>query len=278
MVESSAENKGTKSLIFHFQKILNEGTSNPIVARIGYQLGELLKLCKIDQKKKDDLTFIFHEMMKAILAAEKQALPLIEELKAIQSDLTSHGLCLEQHKFAIPSSLKLDNIKIFLKHANENLKLLVQALAVFFDKGWTEAKFEPILDHVEKEQRKLDETWLLGTLLKHNLNWFADILELRNADEHKFYKRQKKNAFIENYELSNVNGHLALVHPKLCNDMNVLPFLLDANKRLFVLSEEIIVSAIALFLPEPVSICEIPEKERRADYPKRFKHCLGMFS
>ncbi|MFI0435823.1 MAG: hypothetical protein ACH350_08910 [Parachlamydiaceae bacterium] len=265
-------------MTFYFSKILDEGTSNPIVARIGSQLRELLQLCRMDQKKKDDLNFIFHEMMKSILAADNHATPLIEELKSIEDDPAKHGLCLEKNKFSIPSSLKLDNIKVFLKYANENLKLLVQALAIFFEKGWTEAKFEPILDYVEKEQSRLDETWLLGTLLKSNLNWFADILELRNVDEHKFYKRQKKKALIENYTLSNINGHLTLVHPMLCNGMNAHLFLLDANRRLFVLSEEIIVSTIALFLPKPVSICEIPEKERREDYPKRFKHCLGFVS
>lgn len=263
-------------MTFYFSKILDEGASNPIVARIGSQLGELLKLCRIDQKKKDDLNFIFHEMMKSILAADKHATPLIEELKSIEGDPAKHGLCLEKNKFSIPSSLKLDNIKVFLKYANENLKLLVQALAIFFDKGWTEAKFLQILEYLEHEQRKLDETWLLATLLKSNLDWFTDIVELRNVDEHKFYKRQKKNALVTNYELSNVDGKLMLVNPKICNGADVLPFLIDANQRLFIISEEAMVSAITLFLTEPVSICEIPEKERSANYPKRFKHCLGF--
>src|ERR1700738_3147986 len=109
------------SMVFYFQKILDEGTSNPIVARIGSQLTELMDLCRIDKKKKEDLSFIFHEMMKDILAAHKQATPLIEELQLINENPSKYGLILEAHKRAIPSSLKLDNIKIFLKLANAAL-------------------------------------------------------------------------------------------------------------------------------------------------------------
>ena len=263
-------------MVFYFQKILDEGTSNPIVARIGSQLSELIKLCKMDQKKKEDLNFIFHEMMKSILAAEKQALPLIEELKAIENNPIEHGFCIEKQKCSIPSVSKLDNVKVFLKHTHETLKLLAQALSIFFDKGWTEAKFGSILAYVKKEQIRFNENWLVVSLLEQNLDWFVDIVELRNVDEHKFYKRQKKEALIEDYKLANINGRLTLVQPKLCNDLHVLPFMLDANKRLFLVAEEVIVSVIALFLPEPVSICEIAEQERRPEYPKRFKHCLAL--
>lgn len=254
---------------------MDEGTSNPIVARIGSQLAELIDLCRIDKKKKEDLSFIFHEMMKEILAAHKQATPLIEELQQINENPSKYGLILEAHKRSIPSSLKLDNIKIFLKHANGALKLLAQALAVFFDKGWREAKFDDILDFIEKKQNSVGENWQVVDQLKNNLDWLLDIVELRNVDEHKFYKRQRKEALVKNYELSSKGTIFVLQHPKLCNDQDVLPFLIDAHQRLFLLCEEIIVATIVLFLPEPVSICEIPEGQRLKNFPKRFKHCLA---
>lgn len=113
-------------------------------------------------------------------------------------------------------------------------------------------------------------------LLENNLSWLNEMTKLRNIDEHKHHKREKKKSFVENYVLSSTQGKLTLIRPKLCEGQEVLPFLLDANNRLFLLTEELIVSAIALFLPEPVFICEIPEKERTKNFPKRFKHCLNI--
>lgn len=262
---------------FYFAKILDEGTSNPIVARIGVQLSELLELCSIAKAKKDDLSCIFYEMMKAILSAHKEATSLIEELQSIEGEILINGLHVDQKSPVIPSSLKLDSIKVFVKHAHEALKLLAQALAVFFGQGWTEAKFEPLLKYFKSEENKRNEKWGLVDLLEGNLSWLSDILELRNVDEHKFYKRQIKRAFVENYHISIVQGKPILVRPMLCIGKEVLPFLVDANRRLFQLTEELIVSAISMFLPEGVGICQIPEEQQRKNFPKRFKHCLGVF-
>lgn len=266
---------------FYFQKISDEGTSNPIVARTCVQWSELLGLCRLDKdkgvndNKKDDLRAIFFDIEKAILSAHKEATPLIEELRSIDNDPVAHGLIWESHRRAIPSALELARVKVFLKHANECLKLLAQALSVFFGKGWTEAKFEPILEHVQAEQEKMQEDWLLVELLQNHLAWLSEIVELRNVDEHKFYKRQKKTPLFENYSLAS-DG--ALIRPHLCNGKEVVVFLADASERLFLFSELLMVSAIEIFLPEPITIEEIPAEKRSKECPKRFKHGLGHFS
>jgi hypothetical protein len=115
-------------MAFYFQKISDEGTSNPIVARTFVQWNELMQPCrlhkdqKVDKEKKSDLGAVFFQIKKAILAAHKEAMPLVEELKSIESDPVAHGLIWEPHKRAIPSALKLDNLGAFLKHAHECLK------------------------------------------------------------------------------------------------------------------------------------------------------------
>jgi len=166
-------------------------------------------------------------------------------------------------------------LKSVFENANECLKLLAQALSIFFGQGWTEAKFEPILDNVKEEQEKAREDWLLVELLQKNISWLTEIVELRNVDEHKFYKRQKKRALFANYSLLS-NGEL--IRPKLCNGQEVLVFLMDRTERLFLFSELLIVSTIKLYLPEPIIIEEIPLDMRRKECPKRFKHGLGHFS
>lgn len=225
-------------MTFYFQQILDEGTSNPIVARTHVQWSELLELCRLDKdrecdaEKKDDLRGIFFDVMKAILVAHKGALPLIKELQSIDNNPKEHGLNWEAHKKSIPTALKLDDGKLFLKQANECLKLLAQALSIFFGQGWTGANFELILDYVKGEQEKVQEDWLLVELLQKNILWLKEIVELRNVDEHKFYKRQKKKAVFENYSLSS-SGEL--IRPQLCNGEEVLAFLIDRTERLFFL-------------------------------------------
>jgi hypothetical protein len=156
---------------FYFQKISDEGTSNPIVARPFVQCSELMQPCrlhkdqKVDMDKKADLGAIFLNIEKAILAAHKEATPLIEELRSIESDPVTHGLIWEPHKHVIPSALKLDNLGAFLKYAHECLRWLAQALSIFFDKGWNEAKFKPILEYAKKEQERVQEDWRLVELL-----------------------------------------------------------------------------------------------------------------
>ncbi len=268
-------------MTFYFQQILDEGTSNPIVARTHVQWSELLELCRLDKdrefdaEKKDDLRGIFFDVMKAIFAARKGAVPLIEELQSIDNNPKDHGLNWEAHKKSIPAALKLDDVKVFLKHTNECLKLLAQALSIFFGKGWTEAKFEPILEYVKGEQEKVQENWQLVELLQKNILWLKEVVELRNIDEHKFYKRQKKKVLFENYSLLS-NGDL--IRPKLHNGQEVLAFLIDGIERLFLFSEMLIVSTIELYLPEPIIIEEIPSEMRRKECPKRFKYGLGYFS
>ena len=155
--------------------------------------------------------------------------------------------------------------------------MLAQALSIFFGQGWTGANFELILDYVKGEQEKVQEDWLLVELLllQKNILWLKEIVELRNVDEHKFYKRQKKKAVFENYSLSS-SGEL--IRPQLCNGEEVLIFLIDRTERLFLFSELLIVSTIELYLPEPITIEEIPNEMRRKECPKRFKHGLGHFS
>ena len=55
-------------------------------------------------------------------------------------------------------------------------------------------------------------------------------------------------------------------------------FLADAAERLFLFSELLMVSAIEIYLPEPIAIEEIPVEKRREECPKRFKLGLGYFS
>ena len=268
-------------MAFYFQKISDEGTSNPIVARTFIQWSELMQPCrlhkdqKIDKDKKADLGAVFLGIQKAILAAHKEAAPLVEELRAIDSDPVAHGLIWEPHKRAIPSALKLDNLGAFLKYAHECLRWLAQALSIFFDQGWNEAKFEPILEYAKKEQERIQEDWLLVELLQRDLAWLEDMRELRNVEDHKLYKREKKGSFFVNYTLSEKGE---LVRPKLYDGRDVLAFLADAVERLFLFSELLIVSAIEIYLPEPIAIAEIPVEKRRKECPKRFKLGLGYFS
>ena len=112
-------------------------------------------------------------------------------------------------------------------------------------------------------------------LLQRDLAWLEDMRELRNVEDHKLYKREKKGSFFVNYTLSEKGE---LVRPKLYDGRDVLAFLADAVERLFLFSELLIVSAIEIYLPEPIAIAEIPVEKRRKECPKRFKLGLGYFS
>ncbi len=172
----------------------------------------------------------------------------------------------------IPSALKLDNLGAFLKYAHECLRWLARALSIFFDKGWNEAKFKPILEYAKKEQERVQEDWLLVELLQRDVAWLEDIRGLRNREDHKLYK---KGLFFVNYTLSEKGE---LIWPKLYDGRDILVFLANAAERLFLFSELLMVSAIEIYLPEPIAIEEIPVEKRRKECPKRFKLGLGYFS
>lgn len=159
-----------------------------------------------------------------------------------------------------------------MKYAHECLRWLAQALSIFFGTGWQEAKFKPILEYVKKEQEKVQEDWLLVELLQRDVTWLEEIRDLRNVEDHKLYKREKKDSFFVNYTLSK-DGEL--VRPKLYDGKEVLAFLTVAVERLFLFSELLIVSTIEIYLSEPITIEEIPVEKRKKECPKRFKHGLG---
>ena len=250
---------------------MDKGSSNSVVARIGNQLGELTQVCTIPEEHKKDLSNLYHDLMKTIINAHDEGDILIEELSAIKNDVEANGLKLDPRSPVIPSSLKIHKAKIFLKFAKDALRCLAQILAVFFNKGWTEAKFDIIQKFLENEESKDGKKRLVTSLLNHNSPWVEKCINLRNADEHGDYKRRKKKDYINNYSLRIHENIPTLDPPTFFDGTNVLDFLKDTRQLLFQFCEETVVATVLLFLPHPVKINEIPIQERNPSFPKRFK-------
>lgn len=252
--------------------MMDVGTSNPIVARLGIGLDEAVKMACISEDKKKSINEGCFEIMIALVEAEKAAKPLMDEIRNAISKLATEGVKTQSGGRAIetPGVTNLENAKVFLKFSKQALQKLASVMGVIMDKAYTGPHFDKVRDDA---QAFFGKDHVVAKLLTEDHEWVKHINSLRNEDEHpKTGKPFTKPFNIE----PQVGGKFMITPPTFFDGTQVLNSLEVFSHNLLTFSEEIVGNSLAHFFPEMVALYDIPEEQRNPANPVRYR--LGLKS
>jgi hypothetical protein len=106
---------------FQITQVSNVGTSNPIVARLGMGLDDIIKMAQIPAEKRTQILEYCVEIMHALVEAEKSAKPLLDEMRQIEQKMATEGIKLQPNAIETPGVMNLQNSRVFLKWAKQAL-------------------------------------------------------------------------------------------------------------------------------------------------------------
>jgi hypothetical protein len=257
-------------MAFQISKMMDVGTSNPIVARLGIGLDEAVKMARIPEEKKKLINEGCFEIMIALVEAEKAAKPLMDEIRAVMSKLATEGVKTQSGGRVIetPGVTNLENTKVFFKFSKQALQKLASIMGVIMDKKYTGPHFDRVRDDA---QTFFGKDHVVSKLLMEDHAWLKNINDLRNEDEHpKTSKPFTKPFHIE----QRPDGKFLITPPMFFEGTQALSGLEVFSHNLLTFSEEIVGHSLAYFFPEIVALYDIPEEQRNPSNPVRFR--LGL--
>ncbi len=259
-------------MAFQISKMMDVGTSNPIVARLGIGLDEAVKMARINDEKKKSINEGCFEIMIALVEGEKAAKPLMDEIRGIISKLATEGVKTQSGGRVIetPGITNLENARVFLKFSKQALQKLASVMGTIMDKTYTGPHFDKVRDDA---QVFFGKDHVVSKLLAEDHGWLKHINDLRNEDEHP----KTGKPFTKPFDITQrPDGKFLITPPTFFDGTQILSALEVFSHNLLTLSEEIVGNSLAHFFPEMVALYDIPEEQRDRSNPVRYR--LGLKS
>lgn len=252
---------------FYWTKVMDVGTSHPIIARISSGISDLLHLWQVSDDKKRQTRDLCYDIARDLIEAEKQALPVIREIEEIEANLEK--VMPTTRPNSIESVLSIENTKSFLKFSKAALKKFANLLGIIFEKDFPEPKFKDINDWLAKKLfNEQEEEYLILKILKHYQPFGDELVARRNREEH---PHKKGEIFVMNYEIKKNKEAFILVRPCFYDKVPVLEYLKNTMHMSLHFIEEALVAAISINLHPAIAVFEIPTDKRNPQFPKRFR-------
>jgi len=274
-------NKNITPQLFSITQISHHGTSNPILARLFFQMVELFKLTKFSESEREEinknLLNLAHVLLRSYDIHQNFEKSFDDEINKIKPFIP------ETRAYYNPYINNLDgSVENFLYQSKNFLRDLGHFLKFFYPNF----KFSETPFSSKKQKNNIFDN--LFSVLKPELNsvfqedkkWIDELISKRNAVEH-------PNGY---------NGQLKIINFQTIPPQNIIPpiwYREKDNKKLspitdirqdltmylgnlLTFSEEIIINFCIEenFFIKKINICEIPENERDKTCPIRFTTTL----
>ena len=269
---------------FTIQRISDQGTENPIVARVSAQSNSLLDHYTLSQEQRENLhTLIFENIQRKMLLCDGIAKEVTGKINAVQALLDETGGLPSQSNnqaIEVPYVIDLENqIDTFLYNAKSCLKSILGLFSVFLGKYFSEARYDKAYRWAAREFGEEDPIYLV--LKENHDQWVKKVVIKRNAIEH-----PDPNSYIlhtDNFKL--------IQHPET-NESSLLEPLWGINddpkssikQDLGIIVGNMLILFETLFLLSlqkiedlhPLIFREIPESERDPSCPIRYR--MGLLN
>ncbi|NMO23353.1 hypothetical protein HPC49_50575 [Pyxidicoccus fallax] len=250
--------------MFKIQKFMDESPANPIVARLSLGLIDLLPGTKLSDSQKEELSLLCFEVMPLMVAADKTARRVADELDEIGQRVLVSGPALQRNAVEMPSALNLHDVGTFLVQGKKVLQSAIKVFGIVFGQKFGAAHFHKALDWAKKT---LGEGHPVTRMLDTHSKWLAHFIDLRNREEHP----QPGQQLVSNYDMNQgPDGTWALTPPKFFDGTDVKNFLRGSINDLLTFIEELVVVSLRGHLRPGFEIFEIPEGQRDPRRPIRF--------
>jgi hypothetical protein len=259
---------------FIFSKILDHGTSHPVVARLQLQVGELLKSTTLDEATREavfaasfqaSMRLIRCFDIRATLAAEYERLEAERKPRERNMPVTIPHVVGLQHE----AESFLYEFKNFLR---DFAAVVNAAYGTKFEEAARFCDFRGVAgsDIRQWAARLFGEDDALPRFLSLNEAWIVELIQMRNAVEHP--GGRAGNLRVINYEVTAVAG---LERPRWVRNENPATPILDdmtlVCEQALSFADELTAMIISKHLPEGFcQIYAIPEGERNPACPRSY--------
>ena len=264
---------------FKIKKILNEGTSNPIVAALTIGLHDIVRMADIDSANRDKINATNLSMVGFIVKAEKNGIEICSSIEKVANDLNVKGVQTQSFDrcVTVPSTERLENIRDFLKYGKQTLQELVKIINVFIDTNVSNPRYDKLLKEFEKVYGKNDPATI--ALKKDHDVWIKNFLNLRDQDEHPTVECLYYD-FDINWD--DEAKKWVLEFPRFYNGTPIYEFAKASIYNIFTFCEEMNIFFLQKHMPKIVQICKVPEDKQSEYGGRRFvvelKEEYGKFS
>lgn len=261
-------------MAFQIKKISDHGSSNPIVARLLVQTGDLMGFCTLPKERKEEvLALYYEEVMPRLLTCDTISQRVAKSMDDIFKLLEKEGPSMQAGGRAIevPQVMNLQqDAEQYLYSAKCVLRDVAGVFKIFFGKEFPGAKYDQVLKWCG-ERFGVDHALTKLIQEDHDL-WLHQLITMRNAVEHPGKLRLR----VRNIEV--VGSKLSLPTWQL-NDQKPCDLTQDMLvyiENMLTFCEDMLVAGIenAGMFPGVV-FAEIPKEDRRQECPIRLKAVLG---
>lgn len=246
-------------------KISDQGTVNPIVARLGMGISDIVNVTSLTEKMRNEVDAACFECMTLLLEAEKAARPLMDEIRALEKRLAMERFSPDTSSIEIPGVMNLNNCRVFLKFAKQALQRLAKTMGELLGKDFKGPHFDKIEQHAFQT---LGDGHVVTKLLREDQAWLKELNDLRAEDEHP----KSGKPFVCGFDVNPLPDGRSLINvPRFYNNAPVLNRLEIYSQNLLTFTEEMLVFTAADHLPYLAHIFEIPAEQRDPTCPIRFR-------
>jgi hypothetical protein len=252
------------------QKMADEGTSTPFIARMYLGLMRLRDVVYTDPKERFDFDKVLDRTYSALMAARTTAKEIREMWEAHSRKVTSGEIArVERGNIHVEEDLSRDlrrHVESFVYSAarafKEGMKNfgreMGKDIALMFQK---QAVYERSLQVLQATDPALADY-----LRETRTSWSERLIETRNAIDHGGWA-------LPRIEYHARNGKVEAKQPRIGGQLTVefVEFMLD---RLSCFVEDFTAHCLQCRMPQGVAIAELPVAERLAESPERFRLTL----
>ncbi|WNK21307.1 hypothetical protein P1P91_06440 [Halomonas piscis] len=263
---------------FQITKVSDQGTANPIVARLSVQTSQLVKFCPGGEELHKSVLELFHDyVQKQLLECDQISQEITREVLEIGTKLGKGGIKTQAagRVVEILQVIRLNQrVEQFLYCAKSALRDLARIFALFFGKEFDSARYDRIIAWAEEEFG--DESELVRILRQDHDLWIKKLVSMRNAVEH-------PGGYSGHLHIHNIT-FVSPSHPNYptletpswhLNDEPKVPiveYLQATVNNVLEFCEDMLAICITMSgLPEMIGFAEIPESERDPACPIRIR-------
>lgn len=257
---------------FQIKKVGDQGTSNPIVARLTVQTDEVVGFCRITKAQKDAvLELYFNEVMPRLLTCDEISRRLVSEVGKVEAAVKADGLRgqAEGRAVVVPQLMRLQaDVEQYLYSAKGVLRYAAGIFKPLFNEDFG-PRYDKTIAWCEKTHG-VDHP-MSRMLREDHDRWIRHLIDMRNAVEHPGELRLK----VRNFELLGVTLHAPTWQLNddpatgIANDMpGYVQMMLEFCEDLVAAG-----SRVAGGWPG-IAFAIIPEAERDPACPKRLRPVL----
>lgn len=249
---------------FKIQKLMDVGTSNPIVAGLTIGLHDIVQMAQINKEEKDVINTVNLDIVQNLTKAEKNGLQICKNIEAAMNDLEKAGVQAQSFDRCVnvPSTEGLDDVREFLKYGKQSLQELVKIINLFCDTGCTNPRYDKIYAKLKEAYGENDPLFIL--VKEDHDGWLKKFLDLRNADEHPEQYIPEGKKLYSDFDINWSESHQKWIVgvPHFYEGTSVYELIKTSIHNIFTFAEEINILFLQKKMPQMVQICKVPEDQQ----------------